>query len=1119
MKKYFWRAMCAALLALTSVIYAQTTAGSIYGAVTDSTGASIPNATVVITDVDTGVKQTTTTNGHGDYTFTTVQPSDYTVTISAPGFKSETQTGVTVAANTNVHVPSTLVAGGENEVVEVRAGVTLVDTREAQIGDTIDQAKVQDLPTINRDSYSLLTTVTGVQAVGLDTRTGSRDGTTFSVNGFPADTPSFYLDGAYNNAFKANGGNKAPSPDSLDQFRIITSNFDAEFGRSPGGVVSLITQSGTNKYHGKLYEYIRNDAFDAKGFFNTTKLAFRQNQFGGTFGGYVPKTRDKLFFFVSYERLIYKTTDTVNSIVTPTAAERTGDFSASKAGTKPTKLPAAVQCGTTAAPKICAAALDPVAQNLLKFLPVADAVTGATPQLNAARRVNNHAGLGRLDYHGIRNHALYGTFFNSVGTTIDPNAGGNQGLGIPGALPQYAGMIEDENQMNAILADDWTISSRLVNSIRGYYTQNRYVIKNSIERTYTELGSGTPFGGPIHSVPRYAVTGFFTLGSTGAGPSDIGQLSFGLIDTANWQLGRHAIKFGASWNSNKYAEDGNATAQGAFNFTNATTGSAFADFLIGSANTFNQSSSVVHRTRQQNPATFFQDDWQITRRLNLNLGVRYEIFPAWLGDNTTGSFEFGRQSTVIPTAPPGILFAGDKGIPDGTIATSYNRVAPRVGLAWDVYGNGRTSLRAGYGIFYNQFPENPIGGLVQMPYAISQTTNTTPNLVCPYGGTPPSCSGAITPFPFTFSKSSTRFYTNTDIQSVRAGEHSNPYANEFNLSVEQQLTNGTALRISYVGATYMKQYLTLDINAPVFFPGAATAQNATSCALNNRRPYQPFRQGGVSNTTACKYNGAAAGGYSDAQNQAFQYSSISALLPINNQSYNSLQVTLRGKIRNLNFNSSYVWGKALNYTGPTVDNNDIRKNRGVANIDIRNRFTFSAVYKLPEVKHWGFVGKQVLSGWSLNDVTVAQSGSPFTVNANVDVNRDGYNTDRVNVVGDPYLHYKSNVDKVYKGYLNGNSFQQPCGAVVDPTCTNPYGNEQRNMLTNPVNFISNISVFKAFPIYEELKLQFRAEAFNVFNYTHLNTVRNNLTVFPTAVNAFQGADDPRRLQFALKLMF
>ncbi len=367
-------AVCLTLAACALPGAAQSTVGSIYGSVADSSGAVVPGVSVTAKNVHTGLVQTTTTNGSGEYTFTSVLPGDYAVTTSVSGFQGQTQTGVAVASNQNVHVTFALSSGNVNESVEVVAGVTLVDTRESQIAETIDQSRLQDLPTLNRQPYDLVQTTPGVSRYAPDTQIGSRDGSNFSVNGLPSDAISYYLDGAFNNSYKGGGGNKVPNPDALQEFRLITSNFDAEFGRTPGAVANVITRSGTAIFHGSAYEYFRNDALNAKPYFQTSVTPLKQNQFGGTFGGPAPIAK-QTFFFLSYEQLILHTPAvvTAGAVIAPTNLERTGDFRQST--TKPNVACNGVQF------VICANMLDPVAQNLLKFIPTT--TTGTVGQQSA----------------------------------------------------------------------------------------------------------------------------------------------------------------------------------------------------------------------------------------------------------------------------------------------------------------------------------------------------------------------------------------------------------------------------------------------------------------------------------------------------------------------------------------------------------------------------------------------------------------------------------------------------------------------------------------------------------------------------------------------------------------
>lgn len=1093
--------LCVSLIAAGAL--GQSTTGSIYGSVSDPSGASLPGATVTLTDIHTGVEQKTTTNSAGDYTFTTVNPGDYVASAKANGFQSQTQTGIAISSNQNVHVTFSLSPGSVTQTVEVQANVTLVDTREAQLAETIGQTRLENLPTLNRSSYDLVQTVPGVTNYSADTQIGSRDGTNFSVNGLPSDMISYYIDGAYNNTMHQGGGNKSPNPDALQEFRIVTSNFDAEFGRSPGAVVNVITRSGTSTYHGSLYEYLRNDIFNAKNYFQTSVAPLKQNQFGATFGGPVPKLK-KTFVFLSYEQLILRQPEVVNagSIIVPSDLERKGDFSQS--AVKP-KLPAGTNCGTTAAPVICPDALDLVAQNLLQYVPHANSA-GVAPQQSAPANSNSYQGLARIDYNALKGHSLELMYFNTQGNSVDPLAGGNDLIG-------YSGMIDTENQTNAVLADNWTINDRTVNSARLFYTLNKYLIDNLHQGQFlADLGSEAPEGGSVYSPPQFVVNGDFTAGPSGAGPSTDIQGSMGLIDTGTLNRGSHSLKIGGSFVWNKYNADSGNVSAGHFGFANNSSvsgGTALGDFLLGKANTLGQSSSVHHRTHQYDPALYLQDDWQVTHRLNLNLGLRWEIISPYCCEPTiTGTFVAGQQSTVIPQAPLGILYQGDKGVATGLFNTSLRNFAPRVGFAYDASGNGRTGVRGGFGIFYQSIEQIDFGSMNQLPFALNTTVNLTPNLVTPYAGVPGG-----DPYPFVYNPSAPRFANNATTQSVVPGT-SAPYVYEYNLTLEQELNPTFAFRLGYVGNATRNNIIQIDANSPIYFPNAAVS----TAALNCRRPYQPYRNGGVVSSASCTYSGYAGSGGPD-PTAGETFGAINQRLPALNGSYNSLQASLRGRVgQSLNLLVGYVWSKSLDYEGPTVDNTDLRKNYGLSGQDIRNRFVASYLYHLPGTARLGEFGRRIISGWQINGVTILVSGSPFTVTSGTDTNRNGTNNDRVNVIGDPYTHAKSRQAKI-NAYLNPASFSQPGFAT---TTDNPYGNEQRNQLIGPGNINTNLSLFKIFPITHRAELQFRAAAFNALGNVNLNNPRTNWSVFKNLTASqtqITGAGDPRRLQFALKLLF
>ena len=1089
-------------LSLSGQMYAQSTTGSIYGSVTDSTGAAIPGSTVSAKDIHTGLVTTTTSNNSGEYVIPNVTPSDYIVTGTSSGFKTQNETGVTVAANQNVHVVFSLAPGEASQTVDVVAGVTLVDTRESALAETIEQDRIQNLPTLDRNTYNLVTTIPGVSNFVADNQTGSKNGAEFSVNGLPQDFTSFYLDGSYNNTFKQGGGNKTPNPDAIQEFRLITSNLDAEFGRGPGAVANVITRSGTSQFHGLAYEYLRNDILNARPYFQAPgpRQPYKQNQFGGTFGG--PILRDKLFFFASYEEFLLHQTANIfaGSIIVPTALERMGDFSATPLASQPTAVPAGTNCAAPGQPiKLCASALDPVAQNVLKYVPLPNA-SGISPQQTAKQNTNSYQGLGRLDYNGIANHSIEGMYFYTEGSDIQPTAGGNQIIG-------YAGITDIERQMNVVLADNWTISSRMVNSFRGFFADNKYINSNLPNEPFlADLGSTAPEGGSVFAPPRFVISGAFTVGTSGAGPNNNSQSSWGVIDTITLSRGHHQFKLGGSYVRNKFTADGAVSAGGVFNFANNSSikgSTAIADFLLGKANTFTQASVSTHRTQQYDPALYIQDDWQATQRLTLNLGLRWEMFPPQCCEpHVTGTFIAGQQSTVIPTAPVGLAYQGDKNVAPGLMNTSLKDFAPRVGFAYDLFGNGKTSLRGGFGLFYQTISEINFAGLGQLPFSLSVTTNKTPNLVAPYGA-------AGSPFPFVFNPAAPRFADNATTDGIPLGAKI-PYVYEYNLTIERQLNRTFALRIGYVGNATHDNTITVDTNAPVYSPGALT----TTAGIDCRRPYEPYRVAGA-NPSTCTYAGYA-GSAGPTPSAGSQFGPISLLSPRLSASYNSLQTSLRGNIgKRFNLLASYVYSKSLDNAGPIVDNTDLTKDYGVSDIDIRHRFVVSYTYRFDDFKHFGFIGRDVLGGWRVNGITTLQSGSPFTVTSGTDTNLDGTNNDRANVTGDPYSHVTSRHDKIYKGILNVAGFSVP---------TTPYGTSSRNEFFGPRNVLTNLSLFKEFPIYKQLRFQFRAESFNIFGNVNLGNPRTNYSVFaPLGTTSGQqyitSAGQPRIIQFAARVFF
>jgi hypothetical protein len=1059
------------LLAMAGALFAQTPTGSVSGSVADTTGAQMTGATIRIINNETHETHTTTSGANGAYLFPIVPVGQYSLEAEATGFKLEKRTGIALDVNQNARVDFVLQVGSVREVVEIKADTPMVDTMDVQLGDTVDQQRIENLPLNGRNVYDLIGLMPG--AVNVTTTTvGSNAGNTMAVNGNNIRSNNFYLDGGQNTSQWRNGGNMAPDPDSIAEFHLITSNFDAEYGRQSGSVLNVVTRSGSNAYHGTVFEFLRNDTVNARNFFQATVTPLHWNQFGGTFGG--PVRRDKTFFFASYQGFREATNDNENSVIVPTVPERTGNFSALAAAKQPTDP---LTGKTFPGGIIPASRLDPVAQAIIKTLvPLPNNAAGTNYSSSQAAPATDDHGMLRMDHQLTSSNRLSGTLFLDRSNTVLPYGAGNT------QLPNWDNTNAVFRQNNVIINDSWIISPNLISEARFSYTLNYYGTVDTDTTSWPDWGSKVTPGALPWAPPEFTMTSAWHSGPTGAANDIMPQSTWAGTERVTWIHGGHNIRAGVGYQWNHFLETGNWLGSGQLTFSGAYTGNSISDLELGMAATFRQNNGLNRNFQESSISAFFQDDWKVLPRLTLDLGVRWELNPPYTSaGNELGGFAFGVQSKVYPTAPLGMLFPGDPGVPAGIAPTIWTNFSPRVGFAYDLFGNGKTAIRGGYGVFYAVGMVNLVSNLQDQPFIVDITIDGTKNLVDPWA------ANGGSPYPYTLSKTNPIFVT--PVSEDYVGDHSGtPYVQQYNLMVAQQIGHTMSVEVGFVGNTSRKLYILRDANAPIYGPTATTTN------VNARRPYLPNTYGGIYELeTAADAN------------------------------YNALQVKFNRRFaHNLSLNANFVWSKAMDISDDQAtsisaetisDPNNFRRDYGPAGFNYPKVFNMSWVYQSPRVSWFGVIGKEVFSGWQLNGITTARSGSSMNVLSGTDSNFDGVAEDRPNVVGNPYSFTGPRAQQQQIAeFFNTAAFAKVPSGV-------PYGNAGRNVLIGPNAVTWNAAAMKDFalPGREGMRLQLRTDFFNLFN--QVNFSNPNLTLTNGNFGKLTAAASPRMLQFGLKLYF
>lgn len=1055
-------------LLLTTPTWAQVATGMILGNVKDSQGAAVPGATVTATNQGTQYSRSATTDGSGQYTLPLLPVGKYQLEVTMPGFKNFSQTGIVLEVGRNARVDAALAVGGITEVVSIVSDAPLVETRSASLSRTVGQNEVLNLPLVNRDLYSLLSLTGGVSSNDSSNSLGGPEQLT-TINGSSraqVGSVNFQLDGGNNTAGLRGTGNPAPNPEAVQEFRVITNSYAAEYGRYQAGVVDVVTKSGTNQFHGAAFEYFRNEKLNAARWappgVASTKDPLDRNQFGAAFGG--PIQKDKTFFFASYSGLRQQETYYRNSARVPTALERAGNFSQSAIQPRDPSTGQPFPGGI-----IPPSRFDPAALTIQeRYVPRAN-LPNDFFEVRRPDPLNTDEGTFKLDHSLSPSHNIALSYFHQKGTDTQP-------LSLSGNIP-WVDRDFKWTQHNVNLADTWTLNATTINQFRATYVRQFGGRVNNPALSLSDLNSRFTIQGDP-TLPRLTVSGYFTGQTSIAGP-DAGSDYFGVKDVVSTTRGNHSFKLGADVSYEKIVHDTLLDNYGVFAFNGSKTGNAYADFLLGLPSTMTQDAPVRKTDNGWYLSLFAQDDFRVSRRVTLNLGLRYDLqFPFTDPLNRKLAYVPGKRSQVSPTAPEGLLFPGDQGIGRGIAKTDWNNIAPRLGVAWDPKGDGRMSVRAAIGVFYGSTSGNEWNTTADnQPFTVRQPFPTVNTLSDPYRNLP----GGIGPFPFLYDPASPRFTLPAQVFGPSL-DFVWPYSYQMNLSVQKELLRDYSLSASYVGALGRKMPASVDRNYPVFGPGATTAN------VNARRPYQPGVIG-----------------------QARVLESIFTT------DYHGLQLSAEKRGAHFSAKAYYTFSKALedvDYQGgglPAVQNSSrIELERGRTSADRTHVFVVSGVWRIDYVKDGGSLTKALLNDWTLSAIVALQSGAPLTVGAGQDRNLDGLTNDRADRIGDPKLDSGRPREELIEGWFNTAAFAQPALGTD--------GSAGRSIVTGPGYRNVDLGLFRDVRLGGSRMLQLRAEATNVLNIVNLSNPGTGLNA-PATFGKIRTARDMRRIQLGARVSF
>ncbi len=1074
-----FRSLGPALVALLPAgpLGAQTTAG-VYGTVSDTNGGVLPGATVVATNTLTNESRTTHTDHVGAFELRELSLGVYNVRAELAGFSVVNRQGIALSLNRNARVDFSLPVGQQTEAITVVGDAPLVDGRSNEMGAVVDQKRVQELPLNGRNALSLVSLVPGAQQLQSDNQQGF-ESNRVAFNGARPELSNYLLDGGDNTQTLRNYGNPDPNPDALQEFRVISNNYSAEYGRSVGAVVNVVTKSGTNELHASAFDFFRNDALNGEDVFKGAQRKLNQHQYGATLGG--PLRKDRTFFFLAYQGVRRQRETAPTSTSVATALERAGDFSQSVLQGRPVSIVDPLTGKPFSGNVIPAGRLSPIALAFLeRVVPLPNAATSANP--NAYSRTfeldePSDQYLARVDHNIDDRHRLTLSYFMNEGT-------------VPEALDPFAYSFRDveTKQHNANVHEYWTISSSVLNHFRLGYSRNAgsRTLRNEPAITANDLGiayGNLPSGPPV--APGFRLNGYFSAVQQSGGPKTSNIYS--AADTLTWIKGPHTVRVGAeAWLRRLFDVSQDDRNGGDFRFNGNATGNALADFLLGYvSDRFRYRDSSYKSNNQWAFYGFVQDDFRVSSRLTLNLGLRYELdkFPVHPLD-LIAVYVPGEQSGCVPQSPRGIVFPCDDGIPRSGFRDDTNNFAPRLGFAYDLTRDGKTVLRGGYGRSYafaifNTLQEGQVG----IPFALrEEVRNRSPR------NAPASISlsdpwAAVTggnPFPFESDPADLKFPA-AGTYTAATLDLPSGYVHQYNLSLQRQFGTNTVVELSYVGNQGRGLPGFYNINQAVL------SATGTAADLDARRPLggAPF------------------------QNLTVFRSDVSTW-------YDSLQARFEKRFSaGFSLMGAYTFGKALDYVSfhsnqswsdparPELD-------KARADFDRRHLLTVSFLVELPFFKERRGLAGTLLGGWRINGIANYYSGLPVEVAASKDYNLDGSAYDRPNVNGGWTKGAPSN-DEIVGGATWFNT------SALTPPAVGEIGTLGRNSINGPDYKNVDLALTKNIRLKGSHELQLRIEGFNIFNFANFNNPNGDTT--SNDFGKITSVIAPRTLQLGARYSF